>query len=57
MPMDLEIYGNGVSKASYIDWIVDFNRQSGVDSTADLTADLKNALDVRLCYRMASFSR
>ena len=52
---DLEIYGNGVSKASYIDWIVDFNRQSGVDSTADLTADL-GALDVRLCYRMASFS-
>jgi hypothetical protein len=52
---DLEIYGDGVSKASYIDWIVDFNRQSGVDSTADLTADL-GALDVRLCYRMASFS-
>jgi len=52
---DLEIYGNGVSKASYIDWIVDFNRQSGVDSTVDLTADL-GALDVRLCYRMASFS-
>ena len=52
---DLEIYGDGTSKASYIDWIVDFNRQSGVDSTADLTADL-GALDVRLCYRMASFS-
>jgi hypothetical protein len=52
---NLEIYGNGVSKASYINWIVDFNRQSGIDSTADLTADL-GALDVRLCYRMASFS-
>ena len=51
----IEIYGNGVSKASYIDWIVDYNRQSGIDSTEDLTADLTN-LDVRLCYRMASFS-
>ena len=51
----IEVYGNGTSKASYIDWIVDFNRQSGINSTDALTADLKN-LDVRLCYRMASFS-
>ena len=51
----VEVYGNGVSKASYIDWIVDFNRQSGINSTAALTADLKN-LDVRLCYRMAAFT-
>ena len=51
----IEIYGNGVSKASYIDWIVDFNRLSGINSTAALGADLTN-LDVRLCYRMASFS-
>ena len=52
---DVQIYGDGVSKASYINWIVDYNRQSGVNSTAALTADLAN-LDVRLCYRMASFS-
>lgn len=51
----IEVYGNGVSKASYINWIVDYNRQTGLDSTAELTADLKS-LDVRLCYRMASFS-
>ena len=51
----IEVYGNGVSKASYIDWIVDFNRVSGINSTTALTADLKN-LDVRLCYRMASFT-
>ena len=51
----IEVYGNGTSKASYIDWIVDFNRQTGINSTDALTADLKN-LDVRLCYRMASFS-
>lgn len=52
---NLEIYGNGVSKASYINWIVDYNRVSGVNSTEDLSASLSN-LDVRLCYRMASFS-
>jgi len=52
---NIEVYGNGISKASYIDWIVDFNRQIGIDSTAILTADLDN-LDVRLCYRMASYS-
>ena len=52
---DIQVYGNGVSKASYINWIVDYNRQSGLDSTKELTADL-DFLDVRLCYRMASFS-
>jgi hypothetical protein len=52
---DIEVYGDGVSKASYINWIVDYNRQSGLNSTANLTADL-DFLDVRLCYRMASFS-
>jgi hypothetical protein len=51
----VEVYGNGVSKASYINWIVDYNRVSGLDSTENLTKDLKS-LDVRLCYRMASFS-
>ena len=51
----IEVYGNGTSKASYINWIVDFNRQSGINSTDTLTAELKN-LDVRLCYRMASYS-
>ena len=51
----VEVYGNGVSKASYINWIVDYNRQTGINSTDLLTADLK-ALDVRLCYRMASYS-
>ena len=51
----IQVYGNGVSKASYINWIVDYNRVSGLNSTDALTADLTN-LDVRLCYRMASFS-
>ena len=54
-PQDVQVYGNGVSKASYINWIVDYNQQSGVNSTDALTTDLAN-LDVRLCYRMASFA-
>jgi len=51
----IEVYGAGVSKASYINWIVDYNRTVGVDSTNELSADLRS-LDVRLAYRMASFS-
>lgn len=51
----LQIYGNGVSKASYIDWIVDYNQQLGLNSTTDLTRALSN-IDVRLCYRMATFT-
>ena len=53
-PQDIQVYGNGVSKASYIDWIVDYNQQLGINSTDALTADLAN-IDVRLCYRAASF--
>jgi hypothetical protein len=51
----IEVYGDGVSKASYINWIVDYNQQLGLNSTKRLQDDLAN-LDVRLCYRMASFS-
>jgi hypothetical protein len=51
----VEVYGNGVSKASYINWIVDYNQQLGRNSTDALTRDLSN-LDVRLCYRTASFT-
>ena len=51
----VEVYGNGLSKASFINWIVDYNRQTGFDSTALLTNDL-TLLDVRMCYRMAGFS-
>ena len=53
-PQNIEVYGNGVSKASYINWIVDYNQQLGLNSTDALTTDLAN-LDVRLCYRAASF--
>lgn len=50
----VQVYGDGVSKASYINWIVDYNRQIGVDSTTQLTDDLSN-LDVRLAWRMGAF--
>ena len=52
---DIVVYGDGVSKASYIDWIVDYNQVLGQNSTKNLEAELSN-IDVRLCYRMASFS-
>ena len=51
----VEVYGNGTSKASYINWIVDYNQQLGINTTTALTDALQN-LDVRLCYRMASFT-
>ena len=51
----LQVYGNGVSKASYIDWIVDYTQQLGINSTTELTTDLAQ-LDVRLCYRMGTFT-
>ena len=49
------LYGNGVSKASYLDWIIDYNRQLGINSTINLTETLNN-IDVRLMWRMAAFS-
>lgn len=54
-PENLEVYGDGLAKNSYINYIVDYNRRLGLDSTTLLETRLDN-LDVRLCYRMASFS-
>jgi hypothetical protein len=48
------LYGNGTSKASYLDWIIDYNRQLGINSTTNLTDTLSN-IDVRLAWRMAAF--
>ena len=49
------LYGDGISKASYIDWIIDYNRQLGVNSTTRLTDTLNN-IGIRLCWRMGGFS-
>jgi hypothetical protein len=44
-----------VSKASYINWIVDYNQQLGINSTQALEEALAN-LDVRLFWRTGSFT-
>ena len=49
------LYGNDVSKASYLNWIIDFNRQLGLNSTDKLTLSLNN-IDVRLCWRTGAFT-
>jgi hypothetical protein len=53
---NMQIYGSGISKASYINWIVDYNAYLGnLQANRTLKTDLAN-LDVRLVYRMAGFS-
>jgi len=52
---NIPIYGNGTPATSYINWIVDFEKQVGVDATTNITTLLDN-LDVRLVYRLAGFS-
>jgi len=52
---DVEIYGSGTAKTSYINWIVDYEKQVGIDST-QTTTDLLDNLDVRLIYRLAGFT-
>lgn len=52
---DVEVYGNGTAKTSYINWIVDYEKQLGITATENITTLLDN-LDVRLAYRLAGFS-
>lgn len=54
-PRTLEIYGSGTAKHSYINWVVDYMNQWGIDGNADVKNTLSN-LDVRLVYRLAGFS-
>lgn len=49
------LYGDDVSRASYINWVIDYNRQLGMNSTVALETRLNN-LDVRLCWRLAAFT-
>ena len=55
IPSNIEIYGNGTAKTSYINWVVDFEKQQGIDATTEITTTLDN-LDVRLVYRLAGYS-
>ena len=52
---NVPIYGKGTPATSYINWIVDYEKQVGVDATTNISTLLTN-LDVRLVYRMAGFS-
>ena len=52
---NVKIYGTGTPKTSYINWIVDYQKQQGVAATANIESLLYN-LDVRLVYRLAGFS-
>ena len=52
---DVEIYGSGTAKTSYINWIVDYEKQQGINATQNITNLLDN-LDVRLVYRLAGYS-
>ena len=52
---DIQVYGSGTPKTSYLNWIVDYEKVRGVDATTSLT-DLFNNLDVRLIYRLAGYS-
>ena len=52
---NVDIYGDGIAKTSYINWIVDYEKQFGVDATQEIKGVLNN-LDVRLAYRLAGYS-
>lgn len=52
---EVEVPGPGVAKHSYLNWIIDYNKNFGIDATEDLTTTLEN-LDVRLAYRMVGFT-
>lgn len=52
---DIQIYGNGTAVTSYINWIIDYEKQVGIDATQNIRVMLDN-LDVRLVYRLAGFS-
>ena len=52
---DIELQDDNLLKHSYINWILDYNKHYGYDSSEKLVTDLSN-LDVNLCYHMASFT-
>jgi hypothetical protein len=56
-PNDIVVYGTNDTTAthSYLNWVVDYARQYGLDGSSIVYTALQN-LDVRLTYRMAGFS-
>jgi hypothetical protein len=51
----LTVYGNGHATNSYINWMVDYLCQFGINGSDTIDTLIKN-LDVRLTYRLAGFS-
>lgn len=49
------LYGSGQSQASFINWIIDFNQQQGLNSSQQLASRLRN-IDVRLAWRVAGYT-
>jgi hypothetical protein len=56
-PADLALYGGGADAAahSYMNWIIDYLNQYGINGTQQITDYFQN-IDVRLSYRIAGFS-
>ena len=52
---NIVVYGSGVAKHSYLNWVVDYNKQRGINSQ-QLIENLVNNFDVRLSYRLAAFT-
>lgn len=52
---NIEVYGTGIAKTSYLNWIVDYEKQTGISATSGIE-ELFNSIDVRLVYRLAGFS-
>jgi len=52
---DIKVYGSGIAKTSYLNWIVDYQKQHGIDASSYISNKLSN-VDVRLTYRLAGFS-
>lgn len=54
-PRTITVYGNGTAKHSYINWVVDYNNQTGANGYNVVSQILTN-LDVRLTYNVAGFT-
>lgn len=52
---DIRVYGSGTAVTSYLNWIIDYEKQIGIDATSNIQSML-DTLDVRLVYRLAGFS-
>ena len=52
---NIPVYGSGTAVHGYVNWVVDYVQQMGMNGNEKIT-DLLSNLDVRLTYRLAGFS-